>query len=60
MFFWYQNFSPDFFNRVGKQLEKKAKVNISVYDVTIAIHIFLNISRKKGNKTIKFFSVDRI
>ena len=28
------NFCPDFFDRVGKRLDKKAKINFKLYDVT--------------------------
>ena len=42
-----------------KHLDKKAKINLQTDDVTdwktkIAIHILPNISRSKGNQTIKF------
>ena len=30
----YLSFCPDFFGHVGKQLDKKAKVNFKIYDVT--------------------------
>ena len=44
---------------VEKRLDQKAKVNLKVYEVAtweiaIRIHILLNISRSKGNQTIKF------
>ena len=40
-------------------LDKKAKVKIKIYDVTkrqkiITIYMLPNISRSKGNQTIKF------
>ena len=28
------DFCPDFFGRMGKRLDKKAKVNFKIYDVT--------------------------
>ena len=43
---------------VGKQLDWKAKVNFKIYDIKtwkqiITIHILPNISRNKGNQTMK-------
>ena len=42
-----------------KWLDKKAKVNFKIYDLptweqAITIYIIHNISRRKGNQTIKF------
>ena len=42
-----------------KPLNRKVKFNFKIYDVTdwkqiITIHILPNISRNKGNQTIKF------
>ena len=52
------NFCPNFFGHVGKRLDQKGKVNFKISDVTdmetIAIHILPNISRGKGNQTMKF------
>ena len=51
------------FGDVEKQPDQKDKVNFKIYDVTtwvqhgkqtIAIYIFPNISRSKGNQTMKF------
>ena len=45
------------FGHVGKRLAKKDKANFKFYDVTpwlIVIHILPNISRSKGNQTMKF------
>ena len=47
------------FDRVGKRRDKKANVDIKIYDLTywekiITIHILPNISRSKGNRTMKF------
>ena len=55
----YLNFRPNFFDQVGKRLDKKAKVNVRICDVTegqqiIVIHILPNISRRKVNQTLKF------
>ena len=45
------------FGHVAKRLDKKGKANFK-YDVTawltIAIHILPNMSRSKGNQTMKF------
>ena len=55
MFPRYLDFCPDFFGHVGKRLYKKAKVNFEIYDVTEwETNKLLNISRIKGNQTIKF------
>ena len=58
-FLKYLNFRPNFFDQVGKRLDKKAKVNVRICDVTegqqiIVIHILPNISRSKVNQTLKF------
>ena len=50
---------PDFFGHVGTWLDKKAKFNFKIYDVTdwtqiIAIHIVTNTSRNEYNQVIKF------
>ena len=37
-----------------KPLNRKVKFNFKIYDVTDWKHILLNISRSKGNQTIKF------
>ena len=46
------------FGRVAKQLDYKDKVNFKIYNVTARltnmIHILPNISRSKGNQTMKF------
>ena len=47
------------FGHVGQRFGKKARIDFKVYDVTywkliIRIHILLNISKSKGNKTMKF------
>ena len=46
------------FGHVEKRLDYKDKVNFKIYDVTtqptIAIHTLPNISRIKGNQTMKF------
>ena len=48
------------FGHLAKRLDKKDKVNFKFYDVTAwlinncNIHIFPNISRSKGNQTMKF------
>ena len=48
------------FGYVEKRFDKKVVVNFKIYDVThtdkqmITIHILPNISRSKGNQTIKF------
>ena len=49
-------FCPDFLDHVGKQFDKM--VILKINDVTncqqaITIHIFPNISRSKGNQTMK-------
>ena len=33
-FLRYLQFCPDFFGYIGKRLDKKAKVNLEIYDVT--------------------------
>ena len=54
-------FLPLLFGYVEKQLDKKARVNFKIYDVTdwttnnYNIHL-PNISRSKGNQTIKLGS----
>ena len=58
-FLKYLNFWPDFFDHVGKRLDKKTKFNLKTYDVytakqIITKHIMLNVSRSKDNQTIKF------
>ena len=47
------------FGYVEKRLDEKAMVYVKIYDVTgwtkiITIHILPNISRSKGNQTMKF------
>ena len=47
------------FDCVEKRLDKKAKVNFKIVTLQtgqqiITIHILLNISRSKGNQTMKF------
>ena len=45
------------FGHVAKWLDQKDKVSFKFYDVTAWLtitHIFPNISRSKGNQTIKF------
>ena len=48
------------FGYVEKRIDKKVVVNFKIYDVThtdkqmITMHILLNVSRSKGNQTIKF------
>ena len=55
MFPRYLDFCPDFFDHVEKRLDKKAKANFKIYDVTEwEKNKLLNISRIKGNQTIKF------
>ena len=55
----YLNFCPNAFGHVGKRLDKKASVNFKIYEVTIwetnnYNTTLLNISRSKGNQTMKF------
>ena len=47
-----------FFGRVAKRFDRKDKVNFKFHDVTawltcICNHILTNISRRKGNQTMK-------
>ena len=56
-----------FFGRVAKRFDRKDKVNFKCYDVTAWLtcncnHILTNISRRKGNQTMKLGhrSVNRI
>ena len=55
------NFLPDFFRQVGKCFDKKAMIDFKIYDVTtwetITTHVLHNISRSKGNQTMKFGQV---
>ena len=59
---FYMNMNHDGLNRtlhMRKRLDKKAKVNFKFMmsqprKQTIAVHILLNISRSKGNQTMKF------
>ena len=48
---------PDFFRYVKKRLDKRAMVNFKSYDVTHwtgnLYNMLLNISRNKGNQTMK-------
>ena len=44
-FLRYSQFCPDFFSYIGKQLDRKAKVNFKIYDVT-------NWNTKSYNKHI--------
>ena len=58
-FLRYLNFSPDFFDHVEKQLDKKAKINFKMSDVTnwitnITIHILSDFSKSNGNQIIRF------
>ena len=57
-FLRYLNVCSDVFGHVGKRLDKKVKVNLNMTSQTgkqiITIHILPNISRSKGNQTIKF------
>lgn len=52
------SFCPDISEDVGKRLDKKAKAVFIIYDVmyckTTAIHILINISKKKDKKVMKF------
>ena len=55
-------FLPWNFDDVGRRLNKKAKVSFKMCDVTskqqiITIHILPHISRKKGNRVMKFGQV---
>ena len=55
----YSKFCPDFSGHVGKRLDKEAKVNSEFMTSQtgkqiITIHILPNISRSKGNQTMKF------
>ena len=59
MFLRYLHFSSDFFGSIGKQLDKKAKVNFKVYDVidreTNNYNTYIaQYSRSKGNQIMKF------
>ena len=51
-------FMPWLFRLIEKRLDWKAKINSKIYDVTtwltIAMYILPNISRNKGNHTMKF------
>ena len=53
----YSDFCPDFLGHVRKRVDKKAKVSFKIYYVTnwetITIPILPNISRFKGNQTMK-------
>ena len=42
------------FGHVEIWLNQKDQLNYKVYDITIAVHILSNISRRKGNKAMKF------
>ena len=58
-FLGHLNFSPDIFVHFGKRLDKKGTVNLKFMTSqsgkqTITIHKLSNISRTKGNKTLKF------
>ena len=57
MFLRYLNVFPDFFGHAGKLFDKKAKNNFKIHESTrkqvIALHILPNISRNKGNQTMK-------
>ena len=56
---FHSDFCPYFFGHVGKWLDKKAKANFKIYDVTNCetrncnVHIAKN-SRSKGNHPMKF------
>ena len=57
LFLRYLNFCADFLSHVGKQLDKKAKPNFKIHDVTSSTndcntHI-AQISKKKHNQIIK-------
>ena len=54
-----KRFCPKYFGHVGKQLDRKAKVNLkfmlsSAGKQIISIHILPNISRSKGIETMKY------
>ena len=50
LLFKYLDFCPNFFGHVGKRLEKKAKLNFNIYDVTECTTYNYNpISRSKVN-----------
>ena len=34
LFLKYKHFFPDFFSYLGKELDKKTKINVKIYDVT--------------------------
>ena len=58
-FFWYLDFCPDFFDHIGKRLDKKAIVilkfmNSPIGKLIITTQILPNISRIKRNQTMKF------
>ena len=52
------SFCSEFFGHIVKWLDKKAKVNFKICDITnwetIALHILPNISTSKSNQTTKF------
>ena len=54
----YLSFLSRLFGHVKKRLDQKDKVNFKIYDVTTWLtnncYIFSNISRCKGNQTMKF------
>ena len=50
----YLYFCPDFFGNVGKRLDKKANINFKTEIQRITINILPDISKSKGNQTIKF------
>ena len=59
LFLRYLIFLSWLFNHIAKQLDLKDEVNLKFYDVTAwlinnCIHILSNISRSKGNQTMKF------
>ena len=52
------NFCLDFLVMWKKQLHEENKVNFNIFDVkTVTIYILPNISRSKGNQTLKFGQV---
>ena len=58
-FLRYLNFCPEFFVHVRKRRDQEAEVNFKMSDVInrkkiVAIHVLPNISKIKGNQTMKF------
>ena len=52
----YLNFCPELFGHVGKRLDKKVSFTLTskLGKKEIKIHILPNISKSKGNQTMKF------